>query len=261
MNHIDPLAVVSPDAILGDNIEIGPWTVVGPGVVIGDNCKLESHVVLKGPTTLGKNNHIFQFSSIGEAPPDRKYQGEPTTLTIGDDNVFREGVTIHRGTVQDRSDTQIGSRCLFMAYAHVGHDSVIGDDVIFVNNSAVAGHVTVGDWAILAGYSLVHQYCQIGAHSFCAFGSVINQDVPAYTLVQGSPGSAKGINKEGLSRRDYSRKEISVILKAYKRVYRQGLLLSEAISAIENSADYNDYKQILSPFIESLAASKRGIVR
>ena len=261
MNQIDPLAVVSPDAVLGDNITIGPWTQVGPGVVIGDDCILESHVVLKGPTTLGKNNHIYQFSSVGEAPPDRKYAGEPTTLTIGDNNVFREGVTIHRGTVQDRGDTQIGNHCLFMAYAHVGHDSVIGNEVVFVNNSAVAGHVIVGDWAILAGYSLVHQFCQVGTHSFCAFGSVVNQDVPAYTLVQGSPGNVKGINKEGLTRRGFSRQQIATILRAYKRVYRHGLLLEEAITEITNSTDYRANEEVLAPFVASLKSSRRGIVR
>jgi len=261
MTQIDPLAVVSSEAILGDNVSVGPWSYIGPGVRLGDDCTIESHVVIKGPTTLGRNNHVFQFSSIGESPPDRKYDGEPTTLVVGDDNVFREGVTIHRGTVQDRGETTIGSNNLFMAYSHVGHDSVIGNDVIFVNNSAVAGHVVVEDWAILAGYSLVHQWCRIGAHSFCAFGSVINQDVPAYLTVNGSPASPKGINKEGLSRRGFDREQLAVLLRCYKLLYRRGLRAAEAIEAIESCEDYKAHKSIIDPFIRSIQISKRGVVR
>jgi UDP-N-acetylglucosamine acyltransferase len=163
---IDSQAIIDPSATIGENVSIGPWTVIGPDVVIGDNCQIASHVVIRGPSFIGANNKIYQFSTIGDDTPDLKYKGEPTKLIIGDDNVIREGVTIHRGTVQDRGETVIGNNNLLMAYAHVGHDSVIGDNVIMVNNSSLAGHVTVGDWAILSGYSLIHQYVSVGAHSF-----------------------------------------------------------------------------------------------
>ena len=176
---ISPHAIVDPSARLHPTVEVGPWTTIGADVEIGEGCKIASHVVIKGPTTIGKRCEIFQFSTIGEATPDLKYQGERTTLTIGDENIFREGVTVHRGTAQDRGDTQIGSHNLLMAYAHVGHDCVIGDHCILVNNSVLAGHVLVGDWAIIGGYSGVHQYCQIGAHSFIGGMTKVTQDVPA----------------------------------------------------------------------------------
>ena len=177
---IHPQAIVDPDATLADDVSVGPFTVIGPQVQIGPGCTIESHVVLKGPTTIGANNHIYQFSSVGEATPDRKYQGEPTRLVIGDNNIIRENVTIHRGTVQGRSETTIGNDNLIMAYVHIGHDSVVGDHTVLVNNAALAGHVRVGDWAVLSGYTLVHQFCQIGAHSFSGMASAIGKDVPAF---------------------------------------------------------------------------------
>src|SRR5690606_37826242 len=176
-------AIIHPNAKLAADAQVGPWTVIGPDVEIGEGSVIASHVVLKGPTTIGKNNRIYQFSSIGEDTPDLKYKGEPTRLVIGDNNVIREGVTIHRGTVQDRSETTIGDNNLLMAYVHVGHDSVIGNNCILVNNAALAGHVHIGDWAILSGFTLVHQFCKIGAHSFSGMGSAIGKDVPAYVMV------------------------------------------------------------------------------
>ena len=184
---IDPRAIIDPSATVADDAEIGPWTIVGADVEIGAGTVVASHVVLKGPTKIGANNKIYQFSSVGEDTPDMKYNGEPTRLVIGDNNVIREGVTIHRGTIQDRGETTIGDNNLFMAYAHIGHDSVIGNHTIFVNNASVAGHVVVGDWAILAGYTLVHQFCQIGAHSFTGYGSHLSKDLPAYVTVNGAP--------------------------------------------------------------------------
>ena len=255
---IDSRAIIDPSAVIADDVEIGPWTIVGPNVEIGSGTVITSHVVLKGPTKIGKNNKILQFSSIGEDTPDLKYNGEPTRLVIGDNNTIREGVTIHRGTVQDRSETTIGDNNLLMAYVHVGHDSVIGDNAILVNNASIAGHVHVGDWAILAGYVLVHQFCHIGAHSFTGYGSHVSKDVPAYMTVNGQPAQAKTINIEGLRRRGYSSEAISEIKRAYKTIYRQGLTIDEAINTLTTKAESQPELNLL---IESLQSSNRGIVR
>lgn len=255
---IDSSAIIHPNAKLAADAQVGPWTVIGPDVEIGEGSVIASHVVLKGPTTIGKNNRIYQFSSIGEDTPDLKYKGEPTRLVIGDNNVIREGVTIHRGTVQDRSETTIGDNNLLMAYVHVGHDSVIGNNCILVNNAALAGHVHIGDWAILSGFTLVHQFCKIGAHSFSGMGSAIGKDVPAYVMVNGSPAEAKNINVEGLRRRGFSKDDIALLSKAYKTIYRRGLTLDEALAELEPLAANNAALQLL---IDSLKTSTRGIVR
>lgn len=255
---IHPSAVVDPSAKIAPDVRVGPFCVIGADVEIGAGCILESHVVLKGPTVLGTNNHIFQFASVGEATPDLKYKGEPTRLVIGDHNVIREGVTIHRGTVQDRNETTIGNHNLIMAYAHIGHDSVIGDHVIMVNNASVAGHVIVDDWAILAGYTLVHQFCRIGAHAFCGMGCGIGKDVPAYVTVFGNPAEAKTINSEGLKRRGFSGEAIAAIRKAYKVVYRSGATLSDALEQLAPLGEEYPEVQV---FLDSLQSSTRGIVR
>lgn len=255
---IDPRAIIDPTAVIADNVEIGPWTIVGPHVEIGEGTVIASHVVLKGPTRIGKNNKILQFSSVGEDTPDMKYQGEPTRLVIGDNNIIREGVTIHRGTVQDRSETTIGDHNLLMAYVHIGHDSVIGNHTIFVNNASVAGHVHVGDWAILAGYVLVHQFCHIGAHSFTGYGSHVSKDIPAYVTVNGQPAEAKTVNVEGLRRRGFSADAITAIRRAYKIIYRQGLTADDAVAKLAAMADSHPEIDLL---IESVRTSKRGIVR
>jgi UDP-N-acetylglucosamine acyltransferase len=255
---IHPLAIVDPNAQVADDVEVGPWTIIGPDVVIGSGCVIASHVVLKGPTVIGKNNKIFQFSSVGEDTSDLKYNGEPTRLVMGNNNIVREGVTIHRGTVQDASETTIGNDNLFMAYAHVGHDSVIGNNAIFINNASLAGHVHVGDWAILAGYTLVHQFCRVGAHSFTGFGSHITKDVPAYVTVNGQPAEAKTINVEGLRRRGFSSDSITAIRRAYKIIYRQGLTAEEALGKLRVLVI--DHPEI-ALLIESLETSTRGIIR
>jgi len=198
---IDSSAIVDPSAVLGENVSIGPWTIIGPNVEIGDGCEIASHVVIKGPTVIGRNNKIFQFSTLGEDTPDLKYKGEPTRLIIGDNNVIREGVTIHRGTVQDKSETRIGNHNLLMAYVHVGHDSVVGDHVIMVNNASISGHVHVGDWTILSGYCLVHQFVNIGPHCFIGPAAFIYHDVPAFVTAFGSPAEPRTINREGQAQR------------------------------------------------------------
>lgn len=255
---IDPQAIIHPDAILAPNVKVGPFSVIGPHVEIGEGSIVESHVVIKGPTIIGKNNHIYQFSSVGEDTPDLKYKGEPTRLVIGDHNVIREGVTIHRGTVQDRNETTIGNHNLLMAYVHVGHDSVIGDHCILVNNTALAGHVHIGDWAILSGFTLVHQFVRIGAHSFSGMGTAIGKDVPAYVMVNGNPAEAKNINAEGLRRRGFTKEDIAQLTRAYKLIYRRGLTLEEALTEIRPMAETC---HALVALIESLETSTRGIVR
>jgi len=255
---IHDTAIIDPSARLHASVRVGPWTLIGPDVEIGEGSVVESHVVIKGPTRIGARNHIYQFSTVGEATPDLKYRDEPTELHIGDDNIIRENVTIHRGTVQDRSLTQIGDRNLIMAYVHIGHDSVVGNDTILVNNTALAGHVEVGDWAILSGYTLVHQFCKIGAHSFSGMGTSIGKDVPAFVTVAGSPAVAKTINTEGLRRRGFDSNEIAALRRAFKIVYRQGLTLEIALERLETMVEDTPSIQML---IDSLVKSQRGIVR
>ncbi|MGH1441090.1 MAG: acyl-ACP--UDP-N-acetylglucosamine O-acyltransferase [Cellvibrionaceae bacterium] len=255
-------AIIDPSATLADDVQVGPFSIIGPNVEIASGSVIESHVVIKGPSVIGRNNHIYQFSSIGESTPDLKYNGEPTRLVIGDNNTIREGVTIHRGTVQDRSETTIGDHNLIMAYAHVGHDSVIGNHCILVNNAALAGHVHIGDWAILGGFTLVHQYCHIGAHCFTGMGSAIGKDVPAYMMVAGAPAEAKTINAEGLARRGFTKESIRMLQKAFKLIYRQGLTLVEAIDELEKlSLTSPDNQAVIRFLIDSLNSSTRGIVR
>jgi UDP-N-acetylglucosamine acyltransferase len=251
-------AIVDSAAQLADDVTVGPWTMIGPDVEIGPGCIIEPHVVIRGPTRIGAGNHIYQFSSIGEATPDLKYQNEPTRLVIGDNNVIRENVTVHRGTVQDCSETSIGDNNLIMSYVHIGHDSIIGNHTVLVNNSALAGHVRVGDWAILSGFTLVHQFCQIGAHSFTGMGSAIGKDVPAYVTVSGAPAQAKTINLEGLRRRGFSSDAISQLRRAFKILYRQGLTLDMALQRLETM--FHKTPEVV-VFIDSIRASERGIVR
>ncbi|MDG0970430.1 MAG: acyl-ACP--UDP-N-acetylglucosamine O-acyltransferase [Porticoccaceae bacterium] len=254
---IHPSAVIDDSAVIGNNVNIGPWTYIGPNVEIGDDCSIASHVVIKGPTVIGKRNQIYQFSSVGEDTPDLKYKGESTRLLIGDNNTIREGVTIHRGTVQDKGVTEIGNNNLLMAYVHVGHDCVLGDNVVMTNNAAVAGHVYVGDWAILSGFAMVHQYVRLGAHCFIGPASFIYHDVPASVTVSGSPAEPRTINREGLKRRGFTAEQISLANRMYKLLYRRGLRLEEALLSISDLGD----DPIVAMFMESLEQSTRGIIR
>lgn len=254
---IHPTAIIDDSASIGNNVSIGPYTVVGPHVEIGDHCVIGPHVVLRGPTVLGQHNRIYQFASVGEDCQDKKYQGEPTRLLIGDYNVIREGVTIHRGTVQDQGVTEIGSHNLLMAYVHVAHDCVVGNHVILANNTTLAGHVHVGDWAILGGFTGVHQFCKIGAHAFTAVNSVVVQDIPPYIMAQGHNAVPRTINSEGLKRRGFTPQQITAIKRAYKLLYRQGLTVAEAVKKMrELNAD-----EELTPLIDFILSSKRGIIR
>jgi len=255
---IDPRAIIDPSATIGNDVSIGPWSIIGPDVEIGDGCVISSHVIIKGPTRIGRNNRIFQFASVGEDTPDLKYKGEPTRLVIGDNNTIREGVTIHRGTVQDRSETTIGDNNLLMAYVHVGHDCVVGNHCILVNNASLAGHVVVGDWAILSGYVLVHQFVNVGAHAFVGAGTFLSHDLPTYVMAMGNPAEARTVNVEGLKRRNFSREQIAAISQAYKTIYRRGLILEQAIAELDQMSGEQD---VIAPLANFLRNSSRGIVR
>ena len=251
-------AIIEEGAIIGNNVTIGPWTYVSKDVVIGDDCHISANVVINGPTTIGKGNRIFQFASIGEDCQDLKYAGEPTELIIGDNNVFRESCTIHRGTIQDQGITQIGNNNLFMAYTHVAHDCMVGNNCILANNASIAGHVHVGDYAILGGMSGVHQFCHIGAHSFVAATSLILKDVPPYVMASGNAAKPFGLNSEGLKRRGFSTESIRSIKQAYRKVYRQGLTVEAAMIEIKENIESSDELKVFTDFIQS---SNRGIIR
>lgn len=255
---IHPQAIVDPSARLADDVEVGPWTLIGPEVEIGAGSRIASHVVIKGPTRIGVGNRIFQFATVGEECQDKKYRGEPTRLEIGDHNVIREGVTLHRGTVQDAGVTRLGSHNLLMAYVHVAHDCVVGDHVIMANNAALAGHVHVGDHAVLGGFTAVHQFCRIGPHAMCGAGSVVLKDVPAYVMASGNSAHPHGINLEGLRRRGFSAQALATLRRAYKAIYRQGLTVEQALAALAALAVE---EPAVLPLIESLRTSSRGIIR
>lgn len=254
---IHPSAIIDPSVKLGNNVSVGPYSIIGAGVEIGDNCVIESHVVIKGLTEIGKNNHFYQFASIGEDCQDKKYAGEPTRLIIGDNNVFRESCTIHRGTIQDKSTTIIGSNNLFMTYVHVAHDCVIGDNCIFATHATLAGHVHIGDWVIMGGMTAAHQFCHIGAHSFIGGGVIVLRDVPPY-LMLGEGGAPRGINSEGLRRRGFDAPTIVQIKRAYKVLYRNGNLADEAVVELSKMAQDTPQIKMMADFV---ANSSRGIVR
>ncbi|MEH6469605.1 MAG: acyl-ACP--UDP-N-acetylglucosamine O-acyltransferase [Halopseudomonas sp.] len=255
---IDKHAIIDPKAQIADDVEIGPWTLIGPDVVIESGCRIASHVVIKGPTRIGKNNQIFQFASVGEACQDKKYRDEPTELIIGDNNVIRESCTLHRGTIQDEGVTRIGSDNLLMVNVHVAHDCVVGDNAILANNVALAGHVHVGDYAIVGGQTGVHQFCHIGAHAMCGAASMLAQDLPAYVMAAGNTAKPHGINSEGLKRRGFSKEAIRAIKQAYRFVYRKGLKLDQAVAELELLQQQFPEVALLT---QSLRGSNRGIIR
>ncbi len=258
MTLIHPQAIVDPSARIAEGVEIGPWSLIGPDVEIGAGTRIESHVVIKGPTRIGEGNRIFQFATIGEECQDKKYAGEPTRLEIGDNNVIREGCTIHRGTVQDEGLTSIGSNNLLMAYAHVAHDCRVGNNIILANNAALAGHVHVGDNAILGGFTAVHQFCRIGAHVMCGAGTVVLKDIPAYVMASGNSAKPHGINLEGLKRRGFETDALNTLRQAYKLIYRKGLTVEQALEAL---ADLLPGCPEVGLLIDSLESSTRGIIR
>ena len=255
---IHATAIASANAKIADDVEIGAYSIVGDNVEIGSGTRIGSHVVINGPTVIGNDNHIYQFASIGDDPQDKKYADEPTRLTIGDRNTIREFCTISRGTVQDESLTTMGDDNWIMAYVHIAHDCRVGSNTIMANNTTLAGHVHVGDWVIMGGFSGAHQFCRIGAHAFLGMYTGINRDVPAYIMVSGNPGVPRGINSEGLKRRDFDAGQIRNIKDAYRVIYRNGLKLADAITELEQrSAEQSEVRLLL----ETLRSSERGIVR
>ena len=255
---IDPRAVISPRAQLGEGVRVGPFAVIGPDVVIGARTTVGAHAVIEGPTRIGQDNQIFQFASIGAAPQDRKYQGEPTQLTIGDRNVFREFCTMHRGTAQGRGLTSIGSDCLFMANSHVAHDCDVGSSVVLANCATMGGHVQIGDWVQLGGLSAIHQHCKVGAHAFVAGGAILTRDLPPYVMIAGNPARPHSINAEGLKRRGFTPEQVRNLRAAYRILYRSGLKLADAIAQLTELARDNTEVQPLLAFID---ASTRSLVR
>ncbi|HET8832103.1 MAG TPA: acyl-ACP--UDP-N-acetylglucosamine O-acyltransferase [Casimicrobiaceae bacterium] len=258
MAMIHPTALVDAGAKLADDVDVGPYSIIGGDVSVGAGTRIGPHVVITGRTTLGARNRVFQFASIGDIPQDRKYGGEATTTTLGDDNVVREFVTIHAGTAQDRGATTIGNGNWFLAYTHVAHDCVVGDSTTFSNNAQIAGHVTIGDWVVLGAYAGVHQFCRIGAHAMLAAGAIVLQDVPPYVTAAGYPAKPAGTNSEGLRRRGFTAGDIATIKRAYKTLYRNGLSLEAARDALELAS--RD-APLLAPLVEFISGSARGIVR
>ena len=257
---IHTTSIIHPSAKIDNSVEIGPFCIIGEDVEIKKGTKLISHVVLKGPTIIGKDNIVYQFSTIGDDTPDKKYNGEKTKLTIGDNNIFREGVTVHRGTIQDKGITQIGSNNLFMAYTHVAHDCIVGDNNIFANLTGIAGHVSIGNNVNIGAITTVHQFCKMGDYSFAGMNTSITMDVPAFVKVASDPARVIGLNSIGMTRNDINKESISLMKKAYKLLYRKNLKIEKAIHEIEGLyKDSNDPH--LKIFIKSLEASERGILR
>lgn len=255
---ISDKAIIDPSAKIAENVSIGPFSIIGADVEIGADTRIGSHVVIHGPTRIGKRNSILQFSSIGEGPQDKKYGGEPTSLTIGDDNVFREFTSVSRGTAQGGWVTQIGNHNLFMAYVHVAHDCRVNNYTTFSNNASLAGHVYVGDYANLGGFVGVHQYCAIGAYSFCAGGSIIVKDVLPYITVSGHPAQVYGLNLEGLKRRDFGQETLLQLKRAYKVLFRQGLTLDQALATLTEMVPQCPE---IATMIDFIQVSQRGFVR
>lgn len=251
-------AIVDPKAEIAEGVTIGPFSVIGPGVVIDTGTTIGSHVVIQGPGYIGKDNVIHQFASLGDAPQDKGYKGEPTRFEIGDRNVVREYVTINRGTVNGRGVTRLGNDNFMMAYSHLAHDCLVGDRTIFANAASLAGHVVVEDWVIMGGFAIAHQFCRIGAHSFCALGSVIFKDVPPYATVSGNPASPHGINAEGLRRRGFTSETIQKIRNAHKILYKSKLPLAKAQVELAALGDTCEEVAMMERFI---AESTRSIVR
>jgi UDP-N-acetylglucosamine acyltransferase len=255
VTNIHPTAVLHPSVQLGADVVIGPYCVIHEGVRIGDGCRLQNHVTLAGPTTIGPRNEFFAFGSIGQRSQDLKYAGEPTILEIGSDNVFREFVTVNRGTAPG-SKTSIGSHSNFLAYSHIAHDCTVGDHCIFSNNGTIAGHVVVEDHVILGGLSAVHQFCRIGRHSITGGCTKVVQDIPPFMIIDGNPAITRGLNQVGLQRHGFSPEALSTLKEAYKILFMRKLKQDEALEQLRAlSTAETTY---LADFI---SASQRGITR
>jgi UDP-N-acetylglucosamine acyltransferase len=259
---IHPTAIVDPTAELDASVRVGPYAIIGADVTIGAGTTVAAHAVIEGPARIGSNNRFYSFCAIGGDPQDKKYAGERTGLEIGDNNTFREYVTINRGTAQDIGVTRVGDDNWIMAYVHIAHDCQVGSHVIFANTVNLAGHVSVGDWTILGGYTGVHQFCKIGAHVMTGVGSVVLQDIPTYVMAAGNSAEAHGINSEGLKRRGFSAQDIAIIRRAYRTIYRSNLGLDEARQSLAATAAGDPQAaRCLAPLLDFLGSVTRGIVR
>lgn len=255
---IDPRAVIDPGACIGQGVSVGAYSVIGANVVIGDNTWIGPHAVIQGHAVIGKNNKIFQFASVGDEPQDLTYQGEPTRLEIGDNNIIREYCTISRGTVKGGGLTRIGDHNFFMAFSHVGHDSIVGHHTIMINYAALSGHVHVDDYAIIGAYAAVHQFCHVGAYAFITRATYVTQDVLPYLMIAGQDASTVGINTVGLKRRGFESKTIDQLRRAYKIIFRKGFTVAQALAELDIMQQ--DCPEI-GPMIDILNRSTRGIVR
>ncbi|MBL1142354.1 MAG: acyl-ACP--UDP-N-acetylglucosamine O-acyltransferase [Proteobacteria bacterium] len=256
---IDATAIIHPDASLHPDVCVGAYSVIGANVSIESGTVIDSHVVIKGPVKIGSNNTISSFCSLGGDPQDKKYEGESDSiLEIGSGNTIREYVSINRGTGDGGGKTVIGDNNWIMAYVHIAHDCIVGSNIIFANNATLAGHVIIDDFAILGGFTGVHQFCRVGSYSFSAISSVIVKDVPPYVLVSGNTAKPSGLNREGLKRHGFDSDTINILRKAYKAVYREGLILKDALNVLAELSTESDKVELMRSFI---AASERGIVR
>ena len=255
---IHETALVSEQADISQDVSIGPYSIIGPDVSIDSATIIESHVVITGRTKIGKQNHVYPFSSIGDSPQDMKYNDEDTQLEIGDRNTIRECCTINRGTIQDTGITRLGNDNWIMAYVHIAHDCQIGNNTIFANNATLGGHVEVGDYAIFGGFSGAHQFCKIGCHSFLGIYSGVAKDLPPYVIVSGQPAMPRGVNIEGLRRRNFTVEQIRNIKTAYKLLYTSDLRLEEALEKISGLDEVSNELQVMLDFLQ---ASTRGIIR
>ena len=255
---IHPTAVIAPGAIIPRSCTVGPYSTIGPNVVLGEDCELVSHVILDGCLNVGARNRFFPFACVGVAPQDLKYKGEPTGATLGDDNTIRECVTISRGTAGGGGTTRVGSGCLVMAYAHIGHDSVIGDGCILANSATLAGHVVVEDYATVGALNQVHQYCRIGKYAYTGGGTTVTQDVLPYSLTSAKREThAYGLNKVGLERRGFDRDRVRAIQQAYRMLLASKMNTSQAITKIKESITTDDVAYLVQ-FIEG---SERGVLK
>jgi len=255
---IHSTAIIDPSAIIADDVSIGPYTIIGAGVEIGSECEIGPHVVISGPAKIGSGNKILQFSSIGEDPQDKKFAGEATLLEIGNNNLIRENVTINRGTTQGGGITKIGDDNWIMAYVHIAHDCIIGNENILANNASLAGHVVIDNYVILGGFTLISQFNTMGSYSFSAMGSVISRNVPPYVLVSGHMAKPVGVNVEGLRRRQFSEQQLKNVRQAYKYIYRSGLRIEEAMLKLDEMEQDESELDIL---LEYLKTQQGGIIR
>jgi UDP-N-acetylglucosamine acyltransferase len=262
MASIHPTAIIEPGADLDTTVSVGAYSVVRAGVRVGAGTTIGAHCVIEGRTTIGRDNRIFQFCSLGAVPQDKKYAGEPTELHIGDRNTIREFCTFNLGTAQDTAVTRVGDDNWVMAYVHIAHDAQVGNQVTLANNATLAGHVHVGDWVTVGGLSGVHQFVKIGAHAFVGFSSAVTQDVPPYMMVDGNPLAVRGVNSEGLRRRGFDPERLAAVKQMHRLLYRSGLTFDESRDAIAALAGEAPHAAAdIAMMSEFLSLATRGIAR